>query len=433
MVSTITDILYFLIFPNILFYYYSRCFNLEFKWHWSFIYTILSYSMSMCEITNILPEIVVLFLKIILLAICGNLFLKQNIAGAINISSLVISSFYLTNGFTQSVSYWIVQNLNRKYVFILEYIDTLKYILSIILFIFTFWLFFKFSVDTIKNLGNLKLFISTVPLIFISLVEQTVSTFIYGNTVIYDTDNGLIFPSVNNINLILLHIFAYIGMWSTLIAFQKIVESIQNQHNIELLEIQTQEQQTYIHEAQARYQQTRAFRHDIKNHFVVLKQLLSNGDIEKANIYLSNLDEIAVNICCPIHTKNAVVDVLLGSKLIVAKQKQINTEWEIEIPTNCQIENIDWCIILANAVDNAIEANNDVDISKRYINIYSKLKGNIFLIHIENSCKSVGRKPVYGIGLSNISNVVHKYNGQMDIESKDEIFKLDILLIISQQ
>ena len=48
------------------------------------------------------------------------------------------------------------------------------------------------------------------------------------------------------------------------------------------LEQETNAQRTYVEQARMRYGQTRAFRHDIKNHLSVLDGLLRSGQAERA-------------------------------------------------------------------------------------------------------------------------------------------------------
>lgn len=433
MIYSLSDLLYFFVFPNLIFYFYSRCCCDKYKWYFSIIYTILSYGLALIEISISLPIIIILGLKVLLLGLMGILFLNSKVIQALILSSLSISIFYLTSGTTQSIEFWIASNLPPKYDIVLKYIDSLRDITSFILFTITFLVILKSFSNSIKKMDNSELLLLTIPLLFTSLVEQTLITFIYGNKVIWDTNNGLMFPVVNNKELILLHIFAYTAMYSTLIVFKRLIQSIQSKQTIKLLKQQTQNQEIYVREAKSRYNQTRSFRHDIKNHLSIIKELLNNGEIEKASLYLAKLDYISDSLSFSTYTDNAVIDVLLSSKLTIATQNKINVKCELKIPDNCGIEDIDLCIILANAIDNSIEANNIVSIDKRYIYIYGKLKGNLYLIHIENSCHESTKNPVYGIGLSNIMAVANKYGGTIDTEVDKTVFKLDIILAISQQ
>lgn len=431
MVPAISYLLFLGVLPFLLFYYYCKYLLVRFQWHWGFAYVLLFFLTVVLEDLKILPGFVILGTRILMPAFCGNLLLKQKLLKAVTLSSLVVSIQYITVGITESMAFWILASLPPSHMIVLKYMDIIRHLTSILLLFFTFYLIYRLFSGLMKDLENSAVLILTIPLLFISLVEQTILSSIYGDTVIWDNAEGLVFPQADHIDLILLHIFAYIGMWTALAAFQRLVKSMENERTIQLLEMQAREQEIYVKEAGIRYEQTASFRHDIKNHFLVLRELLTNGAIKKAVSYLSNLEESASSLSCPVHTKNAAVDALLGSKLMIAEQNGIHTETDIAIPSPCIIRDIDWCILLANAVDNAIEAGT-FNAPGQYIKIWGRLKGNLYLLHIENSCSPMEKTPAYGTGLWNINAVVEKYHGTMEIAVRAQVFYLDILLLLSQ-
>lgn len=431
MIPIICNFLYFLIFPSVLFYYYSRCCFITFRWHRCLVYSAVAIGIGMLELSGI-SGIMLITLKILFLALCGVLLLKQKGIKSIILASLMISILSLTDGLTRSLSFWIVSSLPPQSYVLLKYMDIAEISLSVTFFTITFWVILKFFADWMKILNQTVLLLLAIPLFFIALTEEIVSVYLYGDTVIWDNLNGLTFPLLNNAELTILHLFAYIGMWSILFVFQKTYRSIQSEQIINLLNTQAQEQETYVRETQTRYDQTRSFRHDIKNHFIVLKELLANNEVEKAHAYLCKLDQTSTSLSYPIHTGHLFVDVLLGSKLKIAEENQIQIKCKMEIPPICIIEDIDWCILLSNAIDNAINANLVIASDKRYLYIHSRLKSNLFVLHIENSCEADTRYPVFGIGFTNIAAVIEKYKGAMEIETSDGVFKIDVLFAISQ-
>lgn len=431
MVPAISYLLYLGVLPFLLFFYYCKYLSVRFHWYWALVYVLSFFLTALLEDLKLLPGFIILALRILTPALWGKLLLKQKFLKALTISSLVVSIQYITTGITESVTFWIVSGLPPRYFIVLKYLDIARNLASILLLFLTFYLIYRFFSGIMRDLGSFAVLLLTIPLFFISLVEQTISASIYGDTVIWDDLKGLVLPKADHIDLILLHIFAYIGMWTTLAAFGRLVKSMENEHTIQLLEMQAREQETYVKEAGIRYEQTASFRHDIKNHFLVLRELLTNGSVKKAVSYLSNLEESANSLSYPVHTKNAAVNALLGSKLMIAKQNHLHTEVEIEIPSPCIIKDIDWCILLANAMDNAIEAGS-LSGPHGYIRIWGRLKGNLYLLHIENSCETMEKPPAYGTGLWNIKAVTEKYHGTMEVDVKARVFYLDILLLLSQ-
>lgn len=58
----------------------------------------------------------------------------------------------------------------------------------------------------------------------------------------------------------------------------------------------------------------------------------------------------------PIQTGNPVMDVLLGDKLELARACGAEVDSSLVLPRPCGVSDLDWCVIFANALDNAIQA-----------------------------------------------------------------------------
>ncbi len=274
------------------------------------------------------------------------------------------------------------------------------------------------------------LFQLTIPVFFISLVERIIQEAFYGDVIEVDHYTHEILPvvAVDHIELLFLQIFACICLVMMLFAYEKIIKILHAEQKVQLLERQAAEQEIYIQEAMMRYKQTRSFRHDIKNHLTVLAELLKTDQKDKACEYLSNLEQVSVGLSYPVNTGNIAVDVLLGSKLSIAEQKKIHICCELTIPGDNDMKDMDWCIILSNALDNAMKACEDVSEEERYIHIKSKKKGNFYLLVIENSCdKGIKKIPKDGTGLCNIRTVMEQHNGTMENTILNGNYKVKLL------
>lgn len=226
---------------------------------------------------------------------------------------------------------------------------------------------------------------------------------------------------------------------SALYAWQRICRSFQAQAAVALLKRETQAQKTYVAEAKMRYEQTKSFRHDIQNHLSVLDGLLKSGEIRQAQNYLRKLKATAKSLSFPCHTGNSVVDILLGEKENLAKSRGIQMETSLILPQPCGVEDLDFCIIFSNALDNAIRAGtpDKREPSPRremFIRIMGERQGDFYLLAFENTCLSQPCREV-GTGLSNIKAVAEKYSGRMEIETETKadgfLFRLYVLLDIS--
>ena len=122
----------------------------------------------------------------------------------------------------------------------------------------------------------------------------------------------------------------------------------------------------------------------------------------------------------------------MGNKLGIAKSMGIDVDCSLLLPYPCGIRDIDICIVLSNALDNAIHAAKSLDAGMgKYIRVSGRIQGDFLMMEIQNSFhgKSAFKK---GTGLSNVKKVAERYGGAMSIETQENIFVLHVLLIIPQ-
>ena len=199
---------------------------------------------------------------------------------------------------------------------------------------------------------------------------------------------------------------------------------------ISLLGQQEHSLNQYVEEAKARYDRTKSFRHDIRNHIAVVKKLLQSGKLEEAVSYMEDLDDMAEKMSFPCCTNNPVVDILVENKLGTAKSMGVDVDCSLLLPYPCGIRDIDICIVLSNALDNAIQAvKNPGAGTEKYIRVSGRIQGDFLMMEIENSSRGKGAFKE-GTGLSNVKKVAEKYGGAMSIETQENVFVLHVLLII---
>ena len=227
--------------------------------------------------------------------------------------------------------------------------------------------------------------------------------------------------------LLLLQVMGLAALLCTLYAYRQLCRGFQAQAELQSLTQAAHEQKVYIAEAQARYEQTKSFRHDIKNHLSVLDGLLRSGKLEEGREYLKKLEAVSEALSFPYQTGNPVVDILLGEKLGLAKE--ITAEVSLVLPRPCGIDDFDLCVLFANALDNAIAACRSAQ-GERSIRISGKQQGDFYMLTFENTCSDEPVPPA-GTGLSNIRAVAEKYRGALMTEQTGGRFSLNVLVNVS--
>lgn len=229
--------------------------------------------------------------------------------------------------------------------------------------------------------------------------------------------------------LLLLQMLGLGALLCTLYAYQRICAGFEAQKALLSLEQAAKAQKIYLSEAQMRYEQTKAFRHDIKNHLLILDGMLRKGQLEESRTYLQKLDAMSTALFFPYQTGNPVVDILLGEKLGLAAASHMKTNVSVVLPKSCGIEDVDWCVIFANALDNALNACRALE-GERQMSISGKRQGDFYLLEFQNTCAEHTEVKM-GTGLSNIQSVAEKYHGAILMQQESGTFSLSVLLNIS--
>ena len=144
----------------------------------------------------------------------------------------------------------------------------------------------------------------------------------------------------------------------------------------------------------------------------------------KAMGFLSNKG--TDNFSARIITVNGKITAKQNQCIAEAAEKNIKFTYEIEWVGNLAIQDIDMCALLANLLDNAIEACEKIEDESRWIHLKIRRKSEMLLILLENSIVESKKdkesffvttkknKIYHGLGLKSIENVVQKYEGYID-------------------
>lgn len=182
----------------------------------------------------------------------------------------------------------------------------------------------------------------------------------------------------------------------------------------------------------------RRYRHDMRHHFAAIRGLLQQGDARGVEEYLDSLDDGIASFEQRDYCKNAVINAVLSALLERARGADISVRAEADIAENIPFESSDIGIVLANAVENAVNACGGVQ-GERNIYISACCDSVKFTLSVENSVASaipldedglpVAKKSEeHGYGLASIKYIVEKYNGMISCGCSDSTFRLKLVL-----
>lgn len=240
-------------------------------------------------------------------------------------------------------------------------------------------------------------------------------------------------------------IYIYFAFFPLLITFTLIIILfyiiyIEKRNEIRLVNSQNEMLEKNYHEMITLYQNRDRIFHDMKNHLSVLSMLIAEQDINKAEDYISKINEPILELEHKKFTGNRIVDIILNDKAEKARASDIRLNIKVEDLNEDEIQDIDWCAILANLLDNAIEACCRVTKKDKLIDLCIMQNDYTTFIEIKNTyedkIKTLNNKLVsnkdnknlHGIGMESVQNTVEKYNGIFEYGWGDDIFTINISL-----
>lgn len=376
-----------------------------------------------------LPTLIKLLLFAILFLIYSTWILKVNIKLAVLYILLTIEIMQLCYGVFNSISTitaFFIYHLNPS-LFSPIFMITGE-LFSLTLAVLCYQISYKYM-DNKENTQNQYILMIIIPLLMIFVVSRYIHFTFYEN--IQSIKSTFTILKNTHIPMLIIQLLGIVSIFSILYAYQKLTDHFLLHTKLSMLTQQTHFQRQYVKEAWVHYSNTKALRHDMKNHIMIIKGLLEKGDFLKAKAYIEELDIAAANTTFPFPTNNPILDVLLENKIALANNKGIHIDSSLNIPSPCIVNDMDFCIILSNALDNAINACEKINTNqKKYIHILSHKQEDFLFIEIENSFDG-NTHFKEGIGLSNMKWIAQKYDGTIEITTNDTTFCVSILLVIS--
>ena len=183
----------------------------------------------------------------------------------------------------------------------------------------------------------------------------------------------------------------------------------------------------------------RRWQHDQKNHYLIINNMIQNGNSQEALKYINNLESsLDAGVINSINTENPVIDAVLSQKMQLIHDSQINFDYSVFIPDGLNIAQAAFSSILCNIFDNAVEASLKLPIEKRKITFSIKPHGQMILIELSNSSDGQysylngtlqsSKNSRHGLGLKILRELVDENNGFCTFAPGTDKFTVKIAL-----
>ena len=237
--------------------------------------------------------------------------------------------------------------------------------------------------------------------------------------------------------LILLMIFI-LSNFGVFFLIRQIMKMQRREYEYQIIEEKMRIEKSRAEDAEAIWDNIQRFRHDMKNHFSIIKGKLNEGDIKSCEEYIDKIYPVVEKVGNLTHTGNSIIDYLINTKLSNDKGIQIIVSGYTEIFND--IESADLVSLLGNILDNALEAVEKVSNPKDKrieLHFLQSNKNRIILCKnsIESSVlknnkdlKTTKKGGAHGYGNKIVSSISKKYGGFAGYLESDGMFCVQIVM-----
>lgn len=186
----------------------------------------------------------------------------------------------------------------------------------------------------------------------------------------------------------------------------------------------------------------RELHHDMKQKLIYIQGIAQKGDLAAIQCALTEaIGETVESGKLESATGNTAVDSLINHAWKVALKEGIDFHGDIPcgLP-ELSITHADLCVLLGNALDNALEASRHILPGHKNIWVSLEYSDGYLLLQVANCYEGdvkqssdgriVSRKKEkgHGLGLYSMEKIVHKYHGAMTVKPGEDIFTVRILI-----
>lgn len=170
-------------------------------------------------------------------------------------------------------------------------------------------------------------------------------------------------------------------------------------------------------------------RHDLNDHFIVIKELLNSGENGKANEMLDTLIDYVMSTKEYAYCADPIVNAVLNENEMICKERGIAFTYGMQITAPLKLNPVVVCSIFSNLLKNAVAGATDAleDSQKAYIDVKSQADDAYLHVMVQNSysTKKVKKKRK-GYGQEILQKIADQNDGQMEIRKDNEIYEVSI-------
>ena len=193
----------------------------------------------------------------------------------------------------------------------------------------------------------------------------------------------------------------------------------------------------------ARIEETRRIRHDMRHHIRLLQAYAAEGNLEHVKAYLGQLSPAMDSMGPVTFTSNYALDAVLCHYTALAEKEKIETDIRVMVPGRTVLPDDELCVVMGNLLENAVEACKRQESGRKFIFLRCLQDDSRLSIVLDNSFmgyvqyergyfRSSKRESV-GIGVESVKAIVKRHGGIGTFVPEEKVFKVSIILPLKDE
>lgn len=179
-------------------------------------------------------------------------------------------------------------------------------------------------------------------------------------------------------------------------------------------------------------------RHDFRHQLIVISELAGHEEYGKLKEYVDRyISDVQAEM--KIYSYSTALNALVSYYESICQRRGIRTDFSISLPKKLPVSDQDFCVILGNLLENAMDGVRDTE--DPYISLkIGQTASNMLAVKVSNPYQGEvikegghyrsSKRNGFGQGLESVNMIAERHDGMMEILTERQVFTVKILLQI---
>ncbi len=181
--------------------------------------------------------------------------------------------------------------------------------------------------------------------------------------------------------------------------------------------------------------------HELKNYILYANKLLAQGAYDELNALFSKINQDQAHVLQYYDCGNNVVNCVINTMMHKGNNNKVLLDADCQVPKKLAISDSELFSLLANLLENAIEASTASEKEKPKVSVKLFMRGAYLFVKVENDVANhliqegsislettKDNKGTHGFGVRIVRMIVEKYQGTVEFSIKGSLFCAEAML-----